>query len=175
MKNNEIKCPHCGSAFTVNESEYATLLEQIKAKEIEKAVDEKVKLLNEKAAKDSEIAVLNAVSEKTKELAEKIAENEDKIKKAVFPKAVKEKAFGELKKLKMMGPMSAEAGVIRTYLDWLISVPWKTKQTLKNDLTEAKRILDEDHYGLEKVKEIGKSCFYRCKKLNKEKKPLHRF
>ena len=76
MKNNEIKCPHCGSAFTVNESEYATLLEQIKAKEIEKAVDEKVKLLNEKAAKDSEIAVLNAVSEKTKELADKIAENE---------------------------------------------------------------------------------------------------
>ena len=57
MKNNEIKCPHCGSAFTVNESEYATLLEQIKAKEIEKAVDEKVKLLNERAAKDSEIAV----------------------------------------------------------------------------------------------------------------------
>lgn len=77
MKNNEIKCPHCGSAFTVNESEYATLLEQIKAKEIEKAVDEKVKLINEKAAKDSEIAVLNAVSEKTKEIAEKLQKTEN--------------------------------------------------------------------------------------------------
>ena len=73
---NEIKCPHCGSAFTVNESEYATLLEQIKETEIAKAVDEKVKLINEKAVKDSEIAVLKAVGEKSKELADKIAENE---------------------------------------------------------------------------------------------------
>ena len=108
MKNNEIKCPHCGSAFTVNESEYATLLEQIKAKEIEKAVDEKVKLLNEKASKDSEIAVLNAVSEKTKELADKIAENEklhillDNAKKEAENKlalamAEKEKSLAEMK------------------------------------------------------------------------------
>lgn len=74
--NSEIKCPHCGSVFTVNESEYAILLEQIKATEIAKAVDEKVKLLNEKAVKDSEIAVLKAVGEKTKELADKVAENE---------------------------------------------------------------------------------------------------
>lgn len=74
--DSEIKCPHCGSVFTVNESEYAILLEQIKATEIAKAVDEKVKLLNEKAVKDSEIAVLKAVGEKTKELADKVAENE---------------------------------------------------------------------------------------------------
>lgn len=81
------------------------------------------------------------------------AELENKIKKSGMPKEVKEKAMHELKKLQMMGPMSSEAGVIRSYLDWLVSVPWKTKQTLKNDLAEAKRILDEDHYGLDKVKE----------------------
>lgn len=82
-----------------------------------------------------------------------IAEIESKIKKSGMPKEVREKALHELKKLQMMGPMSSEAGVIRSYLDWLVSVPWKTKQTLKNDLAMAKKILDEDHYGLEKVKE----------------------
>ncbi len=81
------------------------------------------------------------------------AELEKKIKKAGMPKEVQEKALSEMKKLHMMGPMSAEAGVIRNYLDWLISLPWKQKNTLQNDLIKAKQILDEDHYGLEKVKE----------------------
>lgn len=78
---------------------------------------------------------------------------EKKIKAAGMPKDVEEKALSELKKLKMIGHMSAEAGVIRNYLDWLIAVPWKNKDTLQTDLTKAKQILDEDHYGLEKVKE----------------------
>lgn len=76
MKNTEIKCPHCGSAFTVNESEYATLLEQIKTKEIERAVDEKIRILQEKTLKDTEIQVLKAVSAKERELAGQVAENE---------------------------------------------------------------------------------------------------
>lgn len=78
---------------------------------------------------------------------------EKKIKDAGMSKEATEKALSELKKLKMMGPMSAEAGVIRNYLDWLIALPWQQKKTLQTDLAEAKRILDEDHYGLEKVKE----------------------
>ncbi len=78
---------------------------------------------------------------------------EKKIKDAGMSKEATEKALSELKKLKMMGPMSAEAGVIRNYLDWLITLPWQQKKTLQTDLAEAKRILDEDHYGLEKVKE----------------------
>jgi len=78
---------------------------------------------------------------------------EKKIKDAGMSKEAEEKALSELKKLKMMGPMSAEAGVIRNYLDWLIALPWKKKDTLQTDLTKAKKILDEDHYGLEKVKE----------------------
>ena len=81
------------------------------------------------------------------------ADLEKKIKEAGMPKEVEEKALSELKKLKMIGHMSAEAGVIRNYLDWLIAVPWKNKDTLQTDLTKAKQILDEDHYGLEKVKE----------------------
>lgn len=82
-----------------------------------------------------------------------IQDLQDKIKKSGMPKEVKEKAEGELKKLQMMGPMSAEAGVIRNYVDWLVSIPWKQKQNLQTDLVKAKQILDEDHYGLEKVKE----------------------
>lgn len=80
-------------------------------------------------------------------------ELEKKIKEAGMPQEATEKANTEFKKLKMMGPMSAEAGVIRNYLDWLISLPWTEERKLQNDLAEAKRILDEDHYGLEKVKE----------------------
>lgn len=80
-------------------------------------------------------------------------ELEAKIKEAGMSKEATEKALAELKKLRMMGPMSAEAGVIRNYLDWLLALPWQKKDKLQTDLVEAKRILDEDHYGLEKVKE----------------------
>lgn len=78
---------------------------------------------------------------------------EEKINKAGMPTEVRTKALDEMKKLQMMGAMSAEAGVIRNYLDWLISIPWKKKSTLQTDLVKAKQILDEDHFGLEKVKE----------------------
>ena len=78
---------------------------------------------------------------------------EKKIKNAGMSKEAEDKALSELKKLRMMGPMSAEAGVIRNYLDWLLALPWKKKDTLQTDLTKAKEILDEDHYGLDKVKE----------------------
>ena len=63
------------------------------------------------------------------------------------------KADNELSKFKLMSPMSAEASVIRSYLDWLISAPWKKTSKIKNDLPVASKILDEDHYGLEEVKE----------------------
>ncbi len=76
-----------------------------------------------------------------------------KIKKAGMGKEVKERATSELNKLSLMPPMSAEATVIRNYLDWLVTVPWKKKAKLKSDLREAGKILEEDHYGLESVKE----------------------
>ncbi len=80
-------------------------------------------------------------------------ELEEKVEKAGMPKEVREKADKELKKLRMMSPMSAEATVVRNYIDWLVSVPWKKKSRLTRDLQKAQRVLDEDHYGLEKVKE----------------------
>src|SRR6478609_2077045 len=86
-------------------------------------------------------------------LAIKIAEIEQKIEKTKLSKEAKEKALGELKKLRQMSPMSAEATVVRNYLDWLLSIPWGVKNKIKRDLDEAQVILDQDHYGLEKVKD----------------------
>ncbi|AZQ67807.1 endopeptidase La [Silicimonas algicola] len=82
-----------------------------------------------------------------------IAELEERIEKTKFSKEAREKADAELKKLKTMSPMSAEATVVRNYLDWLLALPWGTKSRVKKDLTRAQKVLDDDHYGLEKVKE----------------------
>jgi ATP-dependent Lon protease len=82
-----------------------------------------------------------------------LEELEQKIRKAGMSKEALVKATSELNKLKMMSPMSAEATVVRNYIDWLVSVPWKKHTKIKNDLGVAEAVLEEDHYGLEKVKE----------------------
>ena len=82
-----------------------------------------------------------------------IAEIEKRIAATELSKEAREKAEGELKKLKSMSPMSAEATVVRNYLDWMLSIPWGVKSRVKKDLTRAEKVLDDDHYGLEKVKE----------------------
>jgi ATP-dependent Lon protease len=82
-----------------------------------------------------------------------VAELEQKIAETKLSKEAREKAEGELKKLKNMSPMSAEATVVRNYLDWILSIPWGVKSRVKKDLGKAQTILDDDHYGLEKVKE----------------------
>ncbi|MEM7439828.1 MAG: endopeptidase La [Pseudomonadota bacterium] len=84
---------------------------------------------------------------------DEIAELEQQIEETKLSKEAKEKAEGELKKLKQMSPMSAEATVVRNYLDWMLSIPWGKKSRVKKDLNKAQDILDADHYGLEKVKE----------------------
>ena len=76
-----------------------------------------------------------------------------RIEESGMPKEARQKAEAELNKLKLMAPMSAEATVVRSYLDWIINVPWKAKSRVRKDLAEAQRVLDEDHYGLEEVKE----------------------
>ena len=82
-----------------------------------------------------------------------IAELEERIKKTQLSKEAREKAEAEVKKLKSMSPMSAEATVVRNYLDWLLGVPWGAKSRVKKDLGAAQKVLDADHYGLDKVKE----------------------
>ena len=82
-----------------------------------------------------------------------VAELEQKIAETKLSKEAREKAAAELKKLKNMSPMSAEATVVRNYLDWMLSIPWGDKSRVKKDLGRAQKVLDDDHFGLEKVKE----------------------
>ncbi len=84
---------------------------------------------------------------------DELQELEDRINKTKFSKEAKEKAQAEFKKLKQMSPMSAEATVVRNYLDWLLGIPWGKRSVIKTDLHKAEEILDKDHYGLDKVKE----------------------
>ena len=84
---------------------------------------------------------------------DELAEIEDKIKKTKLSKEAREKATHELKKLRQMAPMSAESTVVRNYLDWLLSIPWAKHSKIKKDLKLAQEVLDNDHFGLDKVKE----------------------
>ena len=94
------------------------------------------------------------------------------IHEAKMPKLAKEKCLSELKKLKSMSPMSAEATVVRNYLDWMTELPWSNKSKINTDLSNAQKILDEDHYGLEKVKERIIEFLAVQKRIQKMKGPI---
>ncbi len=130
---------------------------EIDVLQIEKRIRGRVKQQMEKSQREYYLnEQMKAIQKELGELDEapnELEELERKIEEAGMPKEVKEKAVAELNKLKMMSPMSAEATVVRNYIDWLVSVPWKKKTRVRHDLKRAEQILDEDHYGLEEVKE----------------------
>ncbi|RMG53890.1 MAG: endopeptidase La, partial [Gammaproteobacteria bacterium] len=130
---------------------------EIDVLQIEKRIRGRVKQQMEKSQREYYLnEQMKAIQKELGELDEapnELEELERKIEEAGMPKEVKEKAVAELNKLKMMSPMSAEATVVRNYIDWLVSVPWKKKTKVRHDLKKAEQILDEDHYGLEEVKE----------------------
>ncbi len=97
---------------------------------------------------------------------------EEAIKKAKMPKEAEEKSLSELKKLKSMSPMSAESTVVRNYLDWMVSLPWGKTSKVNTDINNAKKILDEDHYGLEKVKDRILEFLAVQSRINKIKGPI---
>jgi len=125
--------------------------------QVEKRIRNRVKRQMEKTQREYYLnEQLKAIQ---KELGEgedgkdETAELEDRIKKTRFSKEAREKALAELKKLRTMSPMSAEATVVRNYLDWMLSIPWKKRSKVRNDVAAAEAVLNADHYGLEKVKE----------------------
>ncbi len=124
---------------------------------VEKRIRGRVKSQMEKSQREYYLnEQMKAIQKELGEMEDAPNEIEDlakKIETLGMPKEAKEKATAELDKLKMMSPMSAEATVVRNYIDWLVSVPWKSRSRISRDLAKAKQILDEDHYGLEKVKE----------------------
>ncbi len=101
-----------------------------------------------------------------------LGELEEKIEKTKLTTEAREKATAELKKLKQMSPMSAEATVVRNYLDWLLGIPWDDKGEVKTDIVEAEKVLDEEHYGLEKVKERIVEYLAVQKRTDKLKGPI---
>lgn len=125
--------------------------------QVEKKIRNRVKRQMEKTQREYYLnEQLKAIQ---KELGEgedgkdEASEIEEKLNKAKMPKEAKEKAQAELKKLRNMSPMSAEATVVRNYLDWMVSIPWNKRSRVSLDLKKAKKVLDKEHYGLEQVKE----------------------
>lgn len=136
---------------------FAHMESEIGVLQVEKRIRNRVKRQMEKTQREYYLnEQLKAIQ---KELGEgedgkdEAAELEAKIKATKLSKEAREKALAELKKLRTMSPMSAEATVVRNYLDWMLSIPWKKKTKIRNDIVEAEKVLDADHYGLEKVKE----------------------
>jgi ATP-dependent Lon protease len=125
--------------------------------QVEKKIRTRVKKQMEKSQREYYLnEQMKAIQKELGEMDEAPDEFEalaKKIIEAKMPKEAKDKADAELNKLKMMSPMSAEATVVRSYIDWLTSVPWYKRSTVKKDLAKAEEVLDNDHYGLEKVKE----------------------
>jgi ATP-dependent Lon protease len=129
---------------------------EISVLQVEKRIRTRVKRQMEKTQREYYLnEQMKAIQKELgdEEGKDELAEIEDKIKKTKLSKEAREKAAHELKKLRQMSPMSAEATVVRNYLDWLLSIPWNKKSKVKKDLKLAQEILDNDHFGLEKVKE----------------------
>jgi ATP-dependent Lon protease len=124
---------------------------------IDKRINVKVKKQMEKAQKEyylnEKIKAIHQELGRKDDRGDELTELREKIEKAGLPKEVKEKAEQELKRLEAMPPVSAEATVSRNYIDWLVSVPWKKKSKERKDLDHAEKVLNEDHYGLEKIKD----------------------
>ena len=126
--------------------------------QVEKKIRRRVKNQMEKTQKEYYLneqmkAIQKELEDGEGGATEDIAELIEKINKTKLSKEAKEKAENELKKLKQMSPMSAEATVVRNYLDWLLDIPWGKKKRIKKDINKSQEILDKDHYGLEKVKD----------------------
>ncbi|HYM18373.1 MAG TPA: endopeptidase La, partial [Micropepsaceae bacterium] len=103
---------------------------------------------------------------------DELAELEERIAKTKFSKEARDKAQGEMKKLRTMSPMSAEATVVRNYLDWLLSIPWQVRTKIKRDIKSAEKVLDADHFGLEKVKERILEYLAVQQRMRKVKGPI---
>jgi len=144
--------------------------------QVEKRIRGRVKRQMEKSQREYYLnEQMKAIQKELGEIEDGPNEAEElnkKIEKAGMPKEAREKAEAELKKLKMMSPMSAEATVVRNYIDWLVNVPWKKRSKIRKDLSEAEKILEADHYGLEKVKERILEYLAVQQRVNKLKGPI---
>src|SRR5210317_1838084 len=144
--------------------------------QVEKRIRGRVKKQMEKSQREYYLnEQMKAIQKEMGELDDIPNEAEElkrKIEEAGMPKDAKEKAVSELNKLKMMSPMSSEASVVRTYIDWMINIPWKKRSKVRLDLNKAEDILEHDHYGLKEVKERILEYLAVQKRVKKLKGPI---
>lgn len=144
--------------------------------QVEKRIRGRVKKQMEKSQREYYLnEQMKAIQRELGDLDEapnELDELQARIDKARMPQEARDKARSELNKLKMMSPMSAEASVVRSYIDWMVSVPWNKRSKVKHDLARASAILDEDHYGLEEVKDRILEYLAVQKRVRKVKGPV---
>ncbi len=154
----------------------ALMESEIDLLQVEKRIRGRVKRQMEKSQREYYLnEQMKAIQKELGDLDEvpnELEELEKKIEAAGMSKEAKAKAKAELGKLKMMSPMSAEATVVRNYLDWLLSAPWKKRSKVRHDLARAEQVLEEDHYGLEKVKERILEYLAVQQRMKKMKGPI---
>jgi ATP-dependent Lon protease len=158
------------------EKVYGLMESEIGVLQVEKRIRNRVKRQMEKTQREYYLnEQLKAIQ---KELGEgedgrdELSELEENIRKTKLSKEAREKATAEFKKLRNMSPMSAEATVVRNYLDWMLSIPWKKRTKVKKDITNAHQVLDADHYGLDKVKERILEYLAVQQRIRKVKGPI---
>ena len=166
----------CGSVGERLEKVYAFMEGEIGVLQVEKRIRNRVKRQMEKTQREYYLnEQLKAIQ---KELGEgedgrdELAELEQRIKETKLTKEASEKCVAELKKLRNMSPMSAEATVVRNYLDWMLSIPWKKRTKVRKDINYAESVLEADHYGLEKVKERILEYLAVQQRMRKVKGPI---
>ena len=144
--------------------------------QVEKRIRGRVKKQMEKSQREYYLnEQMKAIQKELGEMDEAPSELDElqlRIDEAKMPEEAREKALAELGKLKMMSPMSAEASVVRSYIDWMVSVPWSKRSKVKHDLANAAKILNEDHYGLEEVKDRILEYLAVQKRVRKVKGPV---
>ncbi|MEO1651151.1 MAG: LON peptidase substrate-binding domain-containing protein, partial [Pseudomonadota bacterium] len=154
---------------------YALMESEISVLHVEKKIRSRVKRQMEKTQREYYLnEQMKAIQKELGDGDERddISEFEEKIQATKLTKEANEKAMAELKKLRQMSPMSAEATVVRNYLDWLLSIPWGVRGKVKKDLKEAQEVLDAEHYGLDKVKERIVEYLAVQNRTNKLKGPI---
>jgi len=155
---------------------YGFMESEISVLQVEKRIRSRVKRQMEKTQREYYLnEQMKAIQKELGELEDgkdEVSELEEKIKKTKFSKEAREKSLTEVKKLRSMSPMSAEATVVRNYLDWMLSIPWKKRSKISKDIIRAEEILDEDHFGLEKVKERIVEYLAVQQRVDKMKGPI---
>jgi len=149
---------------------------EVEVLSVEKKIRGRVKNQMEKTQREyylnEQLKAIQKELGETEDGKDEIQSLEEAIKKAKMTKEAEEKSLAELKKLKSMSPMSAESTVVRNYLDWMVSLPWGKTSKVNTDINNAKKILDEDHYGLEKVKDRILEFLAVQSRINKIKGPI---